>query len=130
MLWHQRFDSSRQAALQSQSKTFEVNIYVQRGGYIVQDCGTGSLSQPDPFDMTSALTAIDLVSLVRLGKPFPYPERPISEISRTTAFNTGIDLRDKKRCIICGVRRPLEHAHIVPKVEDEVVRSLKIPFFC
>jgi hypothetical protein len=76
--------------------------------------------------MAFALTAIDL----RLGNPFPYPGHSISEISHTTAFTTGINARDKKRCIVCGARRPLGYIHIVPKVEDETVSSLETPFFC
>jgi hypothetical protein len=59
------------------------------------------------------------------GNPFTYSERAISVISGTEAFNTGINRRDDKRCIVCGLdsRVLLEHAHIIPKVEIETVRS-------
>ena len=59
------------------------------------------------------------------GNPFTYEARAISVISGTEAFKRGINTRDKKRCVVCGERgrAVLEHAHIVPKVEEETVRS-------
>lgn len=59
------------------------------------------------------------------GNPFTYEARAISVISGTEAFTRGINTRDKKRCVVCGERGRaiLEHAHIVPKVEDETVCS-------
>ena len=65
-------------------------------------------------------TAYDL----RQGCPFTYSERAISLISGTEAFNTGINTRDARHCIICGtsIRCLLEHAHTVPKVEYDTVR--------
>ena len=69
-------------------------------------------------------TVFDLSS----GHPFVYDARPISVISGTEAFTRGINTRDKKRCVVCGERGGaiLEHAHIVPKVEDDTVRALFI----
>src|SRR5271170_7960037 len=67
---------------------------------------------PLPFDL-------------RLGVPFTYSDRAISNISNTDAFNTGIDLRDDKKCIVCGDSdRTIQHAHIIPKVESDTVGSL------
>ena len=57
------------------------------------------------------------------GPPFPYPDVPISTVSNTEAFNTGIDTRDGRACIVCGRAISLEYCHIVPKVEDDRVRS-------
>lgn len=58
--------------------------------------------------------------------PFTYPTRSISEVSNTEAFGTGINKRDKKRCVVCGASKSpgfsLHHCHIVPKIEDERVR--------
>ena len=69
-------------------------------------------AEPTVFDLTS-------------GNPFTYEARAISVISGTEAFKRGINTRDKKRCVVCGERgrAVLEHAHIVPKVEEETVRS-------
>jgi hypothetical protein len=69
-------------------------------------------------------TVFDLPS----GNPFAYDARAISVISGTKAFTTGINTRDKMRCVICGEkdRGILEYAHIIPMVEDETVRS---PYF-
>jgi hypothetical protein len=66
-------------------------------------------------------TVFDLPS----GNPFTYDTLAISVISATEAFTRGIDTRDKKRCVVCGEGGGaiLEHAHIVPEVEDETVRS-------
>jgi hypothetical protein len=70
-------------------------------------------------------TVFDLTS----GNPFTYEARVISVISGTEAFTRKINKRDKKHCVVCGEggRAILEHAHIVPKVEDETVRS---PIYC
>jgi hypothetical protein len=67
---------------------------------------------PLPFDL-------------RLGTPFTYSDRAISQISNTEAFNTGIDLRDDNKCIVCGDfgRSTIQHTHIIPKVENDTVRS-------
>ena len=60
------------------------------------------------------------------GNPFSYSPRSISTISGTEAFNTGINLRDKEHCVVCGEEDEvlLEHTHIVPKVEKKTVRPL------
>jgi hypothetical protein len=60
------------------------------------------------------------------GNPFSYALRSVSAISGTEAFVTGIDLRDKRRCVVCGNGQRVlhEHAHIVPRVEDETVCPL------
>jgi hypothetical protein len=60
---------------------------------------------------------------LRLGNPFTYTERAISEISATEAFNTGINERDGHQCVVCGQSDEvvLQHAHIVPKVETNTV---------
>jgi hypothetical protein len=66
---------------------------------------------PLPFDL-------------RLGNPFTYSDRAISQISTSEAFKTGIDARDAHHCIVCGVNRKdvIQHAHIIPQVEDDTVR--------
>ncbi|KAF5382142.1 hypothetical protein D9615_004426 [Tricholomella constricta] len=68
-------------------------------------------------------TVFDLSS----GYPFTHDARAISVISGTDAFTTVIDTRDKKRCVVCGERgrSVLEHAHIVPRVEDETWEDLR-----
>ena len=60
------------------------------------------------------------------GNPFSYALRSVSAVSATEAFVTGIDLRDKGRCVVCGngLQVVLEHAHIVPRVEHETVCPL------
>src|ERR1700722_174183 len=65
---------------------------------------------PLPFDL-------------RLGTPFTYSDRAISQISNTEAFNTGIDLRDGDQCIVCGVSHYdiVQHAPIIPQVEYDTV---------
>jgi len=35
------------------------------------------------------------------GNPFPYSDHAISVISATEAFETGINRRDNKRCVVC-----------------------------
>jgi len=55
------------------------------------------------------------------GNPFPYSEQDISIISATEAFETGIDCRDKGRCVACSDDLPVEHAHIIPKSEPRTV---------
>ncbi|KZP31232.1 hypothetical protein FIBSPDRAFT_945258 [Athelia psychrophila] len=63
------------------------------------------------------------------GNPFAYGAVSISTVTRsqTEAFNTGINARDLGQCIICGYGDPiaLEHAHIIPKVEDDTWADLK-----
>jgi hypothetical protein len=63
--------------------------------------------------------------LLNAGPPFPYSEEAISTISQTEAFVTGIDCRDRVRCIVCGycMREVLKHCHVMPKNEDDRVRS-------
>ena len=57
-------------------------------------------------------------------------EHEISEASNTIAFNTGVDARDHKCCVICGRRaaggpRPsVARAHIVGKTEDSVASDV------
>jgi hypothetical protein len=53
----------------------------------------------------------------------------ISEGSNTTAFNTGVDTRDLRRCVVCGKSAfkvgsgPLgvQRAHIIGRTEDNTV---------
>ena len=60
------------------------------------------------------------------GNPFSYSPRSISATSATEAFITGIDLRDKGRCVVCGfnIETALKYVHIVAKVEHATVRPL------
>ena len=54
-------------------------------------------------------------------------DRDLSALSTTTAFNTGIDQRDrflgKLRCVICGDHGggSLEHCHIIMDSEPDTV---------
>ncbi|KAF8967452.1 hypothetical protein BDZ97DRAFT_1656381 [Flammula alnicola] len=63
--------------------------------------------------------------------PFGDYPHSISQDSCTTAFNNGVDERDRFQdskmplCIICGRSGPLEHAYIVPKEEDETWEKLR-----
>ncbi|KAF5367420.1 hypothetical protein D9758_003614 [Tetrapyrgos nigripes] len=61
--------------------------------------------------------------------PFPYPQADLISESHTSAFTAGIDKRDVfrgvQRCVICGTAEPLEHAHIIPRVEDRPWNDLK-----
>lgn len=56
-------------------------------------------------------------------------EHPISEVSNTIAFDTGLDARDLRRCVICGRvagvgRRPgVARAHVIGRTEDTLVRD-------
>ena len=60
------------------------------------------------------------------GNPFSYALHSVSTISATEAFVTGIDLRDKGRCVVCGsgLQVVLEHAHKAPRVGHETVCPL------
>jgi hypothetical protein len=57
-------------------------------------------------------------------------EHEISEVSNTIAFDTVVNARDFKRCVVCGRRalggpRPgVARAHIVGKTEDYVVSDV------
>ena len=66
---------------------------------------------PEPFNL-------------RQGNPFEYSEYAISSISGTEAFETGIKIRDRRLCVVCGLsqRQALHYCHIIPKVEDDTVR--------
>ena len=56
-------------------------------------------------------------------------EHDISEVSNTVAFDTGVDARDFRRCVLCGKRaaggpRPsVARAHVIGRTEDELVRD-------
>lgn len=71
---------------------------------------------------------------LRDGNPFTYDARSISTASSTMAFKTGIDARNRGQCIVCGLQGDgvLEHAHIIPQVENQTVCShilLKATFY-
>ncbi|KAJ7081445.1 hypothetical protein C8R44DRAFT_67747 [Mycena epipterygia] len=69
---------------------------------------------PTPFDLTK-------------GPPFagtPYPHS-LSTKSNTEAFTTGIDNRDRGRCIICKTTLAIERACIVPPGESKTWKRLK-----
>jgi hypothetical protein len=63
------------------------------------------------------------------GEPpagYAWPDRATSDLSTTTAFNTGIDERDRffgqRRCVVCGRQGVvLQHCHIIPKIEEDTV---------
>jgi hypothetical protein len=52
----------------------------------------------------------------------------ISEASNTVAFDTGIDARDYRRCIVCGEKAAggphpgVQRAHIIGQTELDLVR--------
>ena len=52
-----------------------------------------------------------------LPKGYEWEERDMSAISTTTAFNAGVDSRDRflgeLRCIVCGHRRALVRYHVI-----------------
>ncbi|KZP21304.1 hypothetical protein FIBSPDRAFT_825845 [Athelia psychrophila] len=58
-------------------------------------------------------------------------QHEISEGSNTTAFDTGIDARDLRRCVVCGMKgggglRPgVQRAHIIGRTEDILWGLLK-----
>jgi hypothetical protein len=60
---------------------------------------------------------------------FAYPHE-ISEASNTVAFDTGVDARDRRYCVICGKQaepgpRPgVQRAHVIGRTEDRIVRFL------
>jgi hypothetical protein len=58
-----------------------------------------------------------------LFQGYGWENRSISELSTTTAFDTGIDNRDKffgrRRCVVCGHSAVLEHSHIIPLAESD-----------
>ena len=63
-----------------------------------------------------------------LPRGFEY-KHEISEASNTVAFDTELDKRDDRRCVVCGRKshggpRPgVQRAHIIGSKEDETVRS-------
>ena len=56
-------------------------------------------------------------------------EHEISEDSNTTAFNTGVDTRDLRCCVVCGRRAVGGHspgvarAHVIGPTKDILVRD-------
>ncbi|KAJ7929237.1 hypothetical protein B0H13DRAFT_1703331 [Mycena leptocephala] len=58
-----------------------------------------------------------------LFQGYGWENRSISELSTTSAFDTGIDNRDKffgrRRCVVCGHSAVLEHSHIIPLAESD-----------
>jgi len=56
-------------------------------------------------------------------------EHEISEVSNTTAFDTGVDARDLRRCVVCGRRAAggrhpgVTRAHVIGRTEDILVRA-------
>ncbi|KAJ7670506.1 hypothetical protein B0H17DRAFT_948651 [Mycena rosella] len=73
---------------------------------------------PAPFDLRNGVFPFNVT----------YPH-PVSVISNTEAFNTGLNIRDKRGCIVCGARLELQHCHIVPKVEPETWEDLRVRGF-
>ena len=63
----------------------------------------------------------------RLPAGFEY-EHAISEASNTIGFETEVDARDLRRCVVCGRRagggpRPgVARAHVIEQKEDILVR--------
>jgi len=55
------------------------------------------------------------------GNPFEYPALAVSAISATEAFQTSIDLRDGRRCVVCG----LQHCHIILEGERHTWQTMK-----
>jgi hypothetical protein len=59
---------------------------------------------------------------------FAWPERPMSDVSTRTGFVTGLNARDTffgtPSCVICGVPKPLQHCHVIPKSEQETVSQI------
>jgi hypothetical protein len=56
-------------------------------------------------------------------------ECALSDLSTTTAFETGLDERDRFfgqcRCVICGRQgRILERCYIIPKTEEDTVSQI------
>ena len=55
-------------------------------------------------------------------------EHEIPEASNTTAFDTGVDGRDLRRCVVCGKRAAggphpsVAGAHVIGRTEDVLVR--------
>ncbi|KAF8967442.1 hypothetical protein BDZ97DRAFT_1656355 [Flammula alnicola] len=58
-----------------------------------------------------------------------YAHTIVSETSNTTAFDKGLAQRDshdsKHKCIVCGRKKYLNCAHIIPKVEEETWADLR-----
>lgn len=53
----------------------------------------------------------------------------ISEVSNTSTFDTGVDARDLRRCVVCrrkakdGPRPGVARAHVIEKTENRLVRD-------
>ena len=71
--------------------------------------------------------------LVALPEGFDWERRSISQVSTTTAFNTGIDRRDifrgQRCCIVCGESAVVEHGYIIPESEPDVVSTAIVSVF-
>ena len=56
-------------------------------------------------------------------------EHEISEASNTTAFDTAVDGRDLRRCVVCGKRAAggphpsVARAHVIGQTEDILARD-------
>jgi hypothetical protein len=56
-------------------------------------------------------------------------QHEISEAANTTAFDTEVDARDLRRCVVCGRKAgegphpDIQAAHIIDKTEDILVRD-------
>ncbi|KAH9915442.1 uncharacterized protein BXZ73DRAFT_54282 [Epithele typhae] len=66
--------------------------------------------------------------LAALPHGFQPGVQALTDASNTTAFDTGLDIRDIflgiQRCVVCGSRMALHHAHIIPKVESDTWAEL------
>jgi hypothetical protein len=57
-------------------------------------------------------------------------EHDISEVSNTTAFDTRVDARDLRSCVVCGKKAVgglhpgVKRAHIIGRTEDVLVRNV------
>jgi hypothetical protein len=56
-------------------------------------------------------------------------EHEISEASNTSAFDTGVNARDLRRCVVCGIKAlggphsGVTWAHVIGRTEDILVRD-------
>ncbi|KAJ7481585.1 hypothetical protein FB451DRAFT_1236497 [Mycena latifolia] len=82
-----------------------------------------------PAQVPATIVAPFELPFRRLFEGYCWEDRPLSLLSTTTAFKTGIDTRDRflgiQRCLVCGVRNDLEHAHIIPLAEPRTWEDLK-----
>jgi len=86
------------------------------------------MSDQVPLPSLQLLPPLQHHEFYSLPADFGY-QNEISEVSNTTAFDTVVDARDLRRCVVCGKmaaggpRPGVQPAHIIAKTEYMLVKD-------